>query len=175
MQMAMIVLLALACGACGTKSGANRTDSTVPTAATTGASNGGITSSADVQKYLDSARTRYIAAATKSDLAALSSFYTEDAVILAPNGNVMRGRAVIDQADSTMLAAAKVTSLALTSTDLKVSGDLAVETGRWERTIQPKAGKEAHALGKYLLVWKRQADGTWKIFRESYTMDTGAA
>jgi ketosteroid isomerase-like protein len=43
------------------------------------------------------------------------------------------------------------------------SGDTAYEIGKYTLKIQP-AGQEAMTdSGKYLVVWKRQAEGTWKL------------
>jgi ketosteroid isomerase-like protein len=58
--------------------------------------------------------------------------------------------------------------------DVMVSGDLAVETGTFAWTLQPKSGAEVKDKGKYLTVWKRQADGSWKIVRDIDNSDLPA-
>lgn len=37
--------------------------------------------------------------------------------------------------------------------------------------MQPKKGKEATEVGKYLTVWHKQTDGSWKIFRDMNNAD----
>ena len=49
--------------------------------------------------------------------------------------------------------------------------DLAVETGAYELTLQPKSGPVIQDKGKYLTVWKRQTDGSWRIVRDINNSD----
>jgi ketosteroid isomerase-like protein len=49
-----------------------------------------------------------------------------------------------------------------------------VETGTFEWTLAPKNGLAAKDKGKYLTVWKRQMDGTWKIVRDINNSDLPA-
>jgi len=174
MRTAMILLVGLASAACTTKNAANRTDSTVPAAATVASSSATTTNLADVRRFVDSAKVRYIDAATKGDVAGLSSFYTDDAMVLAPNAKLVSGRSAIDESNRQMFAAMKVAGLKLTSTDLQSSGDFVVETGAYDQTLQPKTGKPIHDVGKYIVVWKKQGDGSWKLFREIYNTDLAA-
>jgi uncharacterized protein (TIGR02246 family) len=50
------------------------------------------------------------------------------------------------------------------------SGDLAYEYGRYKFTSTEKDGKSSTRTGNYLLVWKKQTGGDWKI-----AVDTDAA
>ena len=170
MRTTLIALAVLPCAACGTKNAGNRPDSTAPAAATVAASP---TTNADARKFIDSVTVRYIDAVTKGDVAAISSLYTDDTEILAPNAKATHGRAEMDKANSEMFKAMKV-SLKLATEDVQTSGDLAVQTGTYDQTLQPKTGKALHDVGKYLLVWKRQPDGGWKVFREIYNTDLPA-
>ena len=43
-------------------------------------------------------------------------------------------------------------------------GDIAIETSNFEGDAT-RAGKQIHFRGKNLIVWKKQEDGSWKIFR----------
>lgn len=170
MRTTMIVLAALAGVACTSKSTADRVDSTPPAAAA-------LSPNADptaVRHFLDSAQTRYVDAATKGDIAALSAFYTDDALLLAPNAKALRGRAEIDKSNTEMMAAVKVTALKLATDDVITTADYAIETGTYDQTLQPKTGKAIHDVGKYVVVWKKQPDGSWRISREIYNSDLAA-
>ncbi|MFQ5962049.1 MAG: YybH family protein, partial [Candidatus Methylomirabilales bacterium] len=41
--------------------------------------------------------------------------------------------------------------------------DLAYEMGAYTLTIQPEGGQAQTDTGKYVVVWTRQADGSWKL------------
>src|SRR5256885_2089542 len=129
MRTTAIALTALACAACATKNAANRPDSTAPAAATVAASPTSATTVAELRHAIDSGQARFIDAATKGDVAALGSVYTEDAAVLAPNGKAARGRAEIDKGNTEMLSMMKITALKLSTDDVPISGDFGVETG----------------------------------------------
>jgi len=172
MRTTIIVFLGLASAACTTKGPANHTDSAAPAAATV--AGGAASDMAAIQRFIDSAQVRYIDAATKGDVAGLSSFYTDDAMVLAPNEKLVNGRTAIDQSNKQMFATMKMTGLKLKTTDLQTSGEFVVETGSYDQTLQPKTGKAIHDVGKYVVVWKKQADGSLKLFREIYNSDLPA-
>ncbi len=47
--------------------------------------------------------------------------------------------------------------------DVGGSGDTAYEIGKYSLTIQAEGQAAMADSGKYVVVWKRQADGTWKL------------
>jgi ketosteroid isomerase-like protein len=50
--------------------------------------------------------------------------------------------------------------------EFEVAGDWAFERGTYASTSTPKAGGEpTEDKGKYLAIWKRQPDGSWKRHR----------
>ena len=174
MRMTLLPLAAAVCLACGTKQAANRPDSTAPAAATVAPSSTSPASAAELKHFVDSVQAKYIEAVVKADVAALSGFYTDDAIVIAPNVKASHGRAEIDTANKTMLTMAKFTGLKLHTEDLQVVGsDIGIETGTYEQTLQPK-GKTLHDTGNYLVVWKKQAAGGWKIYRLAYDSELPA-
>jgi ketosteroid isomerase-like protein len=56
----------------------------------------------------------------------------------------------------------------LTTHDVIIDAGIAVERGTYEMTFHPKSGTGADIIdrGKYITVWERQADGSWKISRD---------
>jgi ketosteroid isomerase-like protein len=55
--------------------------------------------------------------------------------------------------------------------DVAQSGDLAFERGSYSNTITDAKGKTATETGKLVLVWKKQADGSWKIAADTNAGD----
>ena len=173
MRTSSLPLVIVACVACSTKQPANRPDTTAPAAATAAATSTSPNSTAELKRIVDSVQTKYIEAVVKGDAAALSGFFTDDAVVLAPNVKASHGRAEMDASNAKMLAAMKFTGLKLHTDDLQVFGDVGVETGSYEQTLQPK-GKTLHDTGNYLAVWKKQSAGGWKIYRLAYDSELTA-
>jgi ketosteroid isomerase-like protein len=113
----------------------------------------------DVTGALDQAFTRH-------DLAAVMALFTDDAQILPEHGPVVAGRAEIEQyyKDSMTPVASYATDTEMTL----VSGDLAVEQGRY-RVRNIRRGLDVEE-GKYVHVWRR-AGGNWKLYRIIYNTD----
>jgi uncharacterized protein (TIGR02246 family) len=87
------------------------------------------------------------------------------------NMEAWRGRDAVRKGFAGMVAQMPVKDFSFKTEDVMVGGDLAVETGTFEGTFQPKGGKEMKDKGKYVVVWKRQADGSWKIVRDVANSD----
>lgn len=109
------------------------------------------------------------------DTAALLDAYTNDAIIFPANQKAVRARAERSAFNAGMLGAMTVTAADITTDDLIVTGDYAIETGSYTMTMKPKAGGKAMAdTGKFLAVWQKQADGSWKMIRDAFTTDLPA-
>ncbi len=157
-----VVLLVVGC----TKPANNTTTTTVAAAAPT--------DQAAVQATIDSVNHSFMQALQARDTAAVSRHYAEDAVVMMPNEPAWVGGPRIHEA---MVAFAQQFALKdpkIATTSLLLSGDLAVETGTFEWTLQPKTGKAVQDKGKYMTVWKKQADGSWKIVRDINNSDLAA-
>lgn len=95
-------------------------------------------------------------------------FFAEDGAMLRPGGAVT-GRAAIREHMSPVL---RDTSFTLrwkpTHADAGASGDLGYTVGRYEARRRDEKGGTALRTGTYLTIWKKQADGSWKV-----VLDTG--
>jgi ketosteroid isomerase-like protein len=50
------------------------------------------------------------------------------------------------------------------------SGELAYDSGSYEETLVPTAGGKAiHAMGNYIFIYQRRANGSWKIVEQTFT------
>ena len=111
------------------------------------------------------ANARFSEAFERGDAKALAAMYTSDAIVLPPDSETIRGNEAIGEFWKTTRESG-VQSAALTTVDVDRTGDVADEVGKVSLTIQP-AGKELTTeAAKYVVVWKRQADGSWKLHRD---------
>jgi ketosteroid isomerase-like protein len=92
----------------------------------------------------------------KGNYAAIDRVYTKNARILPPGAEMITGRENIRGFWKEAIAGMGVASLKLSSLDVEVLGDTAIEVGRAE--INTGTGSIAV---KYVVVWKRE-DGAWK-------------
>ncbi len=106
---------------------------------------------------------------TKGDATAILPLYADDAQLMLPGAKAFKGRKDIGAAFASDNA--KYTNVNLTTDDIITGGDLAVQTGHYSWTLTPKGGKPTPDVGKFVTVWKRQADGNYKIIRDIANSD----
>ena len=111
-------------------------------------------------------------AAEAKDLDQCMSFYVDDPVLFVPGAPAVIGKDAVRQAFAGFLG---VQALKLETSGLLIdvaqSGDLAFERGSYSNTITDAKGKTTTETGKLALVWKKQADGTWKIAADTNASD----
>ena len=62
-----------------------------------------------------------------------------------------------------------------TRVEVAKSGDMAYVSGTYTFNVKDAGGKTMKDRGKYLEVWKRQADGSWKCSADAWNSDLPAA
>ena len=105
----------------------------------------------------------------------ISTLYADDAVLLAPNIPACKGREAIlmeykkdDEANEEHVNTTLVE-------EVHISGDLAVARGSDTGTTRPRRGGPAEKYSlKWLMVMKREADGSWKFIDEMWNEDAAA-
>ncbi|MGA7930824.1 MAG: DUF4440 domain-containing protein [Candidatus Sulfotelmatobacter sp.] len=55
--------------------------------------------------------------------------------------------------------------------DVARSGELGYTSGTYEMSFKDASGKAVADKGKYLMVWKKQADGAWKVLFDMSNSD----
>jgi ketosteroid isomerase-like protein len=59
----------------------------------------------------------------------------------------------------------------LNTTEVDSSGDLAYGIGQYSFTLPLASGGRMRDQGKYLVVFRRQADGSWKAIADMFSSD----
>ncbi len=118
-------------------------------------------------------------ASRTGDFDTLLSLWTDDAVMLPPEGPPVVG---IDAIRKLMLrgrdqrAAIIVTEYVQDFQELLILGDTAFEWGTYHGASRPSAGgAEEASSGKLMRLLRRQPDGAWKVARSIWTVDRSAA
>jgi uncharacterized protein (TIGR02246 family) len=127
---------------------------------------------AAVRQAVDQTNAKMTAALQSGDTAAMASVYQDDAVVMMSGMPAWHGHADIATNGRGMFDAMKLSDVKFNTTSLDIEGDYAIETGTYEMTVTPKGGKPAPDKGKYITVWKKQADGSWKVYRDISNSDS---
>jgi uncharacterized protein (TIGR02246 family) len=127
--------------------------------------------SPDLAALADSLRETELAFAEslqEKDFELFLSFIEEDAVFTA--GQPLRGRQAIGEAWSIYFREdAPRLDWAPAKVEVLPAGDLGLTTGPYNTTLPGESGEEIPAQGTFFSVWRRQADGAWKIIFDSGT------
>jgi ketosteroid isomerase-like protein len=111
-------------------------------------------------------------AAGAKDVEKTVSYYTDDAQILPPNmpsiTNKQGARAMWGGMFSVPGFGGGWTA---TKVEVARSGDIGYVTGTYELSETDASGKPIVDKGKYLEVWKKQADGSWKCVIDMFNSD----
>ena len=121
---------------------------------------------AEVRSAIEAGNARWIEAFRNSDAELLASVFDEHGAILSSSGDRIDGREAIREWMGAVMARFGPAETTIETLNVWVEGDLAYETGGYSYTFRPGTEEERVAAGSYVVVWKRQADGSWKIFRD---------
>jgi uncharacterized protein (TIGR02246 family) len=124
------------------------------------------------QNAIKDLETRWSKAAGAKNVDDTVSFYADDASLLPPNTPIATGKQAIRSVWTEMLGNPGFSaSWESTKAEAASSGDFAYDIGTYQLTLNDPQGKPTSDRGKYVVVWKKQADGKWKATADMFSSD----
>ena len=121
---------------------------------------------------INKVRDNWAAAWKSGNAANLAALYDENALHAGNHEASMQGSIALASAYGGQFAQVTPTNLVLNSEKTEVGGDIAYDYGTFQYSVTPKnGGAPVSDSGRYLVVLKKQGDGTWKIVAD---MDNSA-
>lgn len=119
---------------------------------------------AQARKSIEEADAKYSEAIRGANVAGVVDVYTVDAIMAPPDGEIVKGKQAIEELYKKFFQMG-LKEVALTTIEVGGSGDTAYEIGKSKVRIHPDKSGQAAMLDstKYLVIWKRQAERTWKV------------
>ena len=117
---------------------------------------------AEVEAAIAEGNETWQAGWNAADGAAMASVYANNAIVLAPGGEPIKGRAAIQAALDGVLEAAGGSQMAIESLELMSHGDVVIDVGSFVETAADGSHKDH---GKYMAVWKK-VGGSWQMVRD---------
>jgi uncharacterized protein (TIGR02246 family) len=116
---------------------------------------------------------RFSAAYATLDAQRVGRIYTEDALYLPPGGDIIRGRAAIqdryEDAFREDRERGRTRRITFEFVDRTAAGDIRNDIGYYTIVTTDRDGHSRTHRGKFLKVWRRDGDGVWRIRSDSYS------
>lgn len=162
--LSVLIIASIACGACSPA--ANKAPAAAATASPVVASG-----QTEARRQIEAAALGIWEAVARGDAAAVLVHYADDALILGSGAPMLQGKPAVAAFLQGLFDGNTLSDVQGNVRDIMISGDLAVETGTYAMTITPKNGNAVADRGKYIHVWKKSVEGSWKVVRYVPTSD----
>jgi uncharacterized protein (TIGR02246 family) len=128
--------------------------------------------SAAAEAGIAKTRSAYEKAAMAQDGAAMAKLFAPDGTEMPPNAPLQKGRAAIEAYHKNLAAQVMVHGLSIKPTETHVMGDAAYDVGTYSQNLMSmKGGKTMDDKGKYVVLLKKDAAGSWLITHAIYNSD----
>jgi ketosteroid isomerase-like protein len=124
-----------------------------------------------IRKVVDEATRTILPPVSDAD-AYVKLYYADDARVLPPNLATLTGR---DAISAFLRSHGSFQEVRFTILAIDGRNDLAYVHGAYQMTLTPPgAGEPVGDKGKYVEVWKKQRDGSWKVILDIFNSDLPA-
>ena len=120
------------------------------------------------RKGIDAGNQAWIDGVKRGEAAPIAATYADNALDCGPTGECVRGRVAIEQQIKSLFAKrGRAQGAQVSSVGSVQQGDFIYEWGLAEASF----ANGNNLVERYLTVWHREADGSWKIFRNMVIPD----
>jgi ketosteroid isomerase-like protein len=130
---------------------------------------------AAVRAEVEGRLARHAAAVGKHDVATALDLYAEDAVVRPANMEPVRGKAALRDFFTGWFKAMTIKDASYATDELDVCGDKAFHIGTYKGMVVLPDVPPIADRGSFNIVWKRQADGSWRYHRGIFNSSLQAA
>jgi len=104
-----------------------------------------------------------------------ASVYADDARVFPPNALLVTGKEAIRKLFAELFASPGFEiDWEVTRVEVSRAGDLGYVVGTHKVTVNDAEGNPVTDRGKWIAIWKKQADGTWKCIEDIWNTDLPA-
>jgi ketosteroid isomerase-like protein len=111
------------------------------------------------------------------NLTAFFAYYADDATVLPANAELLTNKPAVQKYWTEQLTPGVDVSWTPMYVEASAAGDMVYVVGSYTMTTKPVKGKGKASSdhGKYMAVWKKQADGSWKAEADTWNSDLPVA
>lgn len=124
------------------------------------------------QEAVRQADMAWSATAEGMQMEAFYGYFLDDAAVMASNEPAAKGKEAIRAMMDTYFALPGFSvKWAVSDVVVANSGDFAYSVGSYDLTMSAPSGAPMADHGKYVTIWKKQADGNWKVALDMFNSD----
>jgi uncharacterized protein (TIGR02246 family) len=122
----------------------------------------------DVAASVNEIWNRYSTTYNSGDIDGWIFLWADDGIQMPPGSPPVLGKEEIRKRNKAVLDRFTF-DLSITNDETSVADGWAFARGTYKATLTPRNGGErTHVDGKYLTIFQRQSDGSWKIYRDIF-------
>ena len=126
-----------------------------------------VSNTGEVRAAIAAIDKKFMEDANRGDAAAGAAAYTDNAILMPPNHSPLEGKLAIEKYLTEIASQFQASNFQLSILEVDVQGDTTIVRGTYSANITiPGVDAPMEDRGKTLQVWKKQADGSWKIHRD---------
>ncbi|MGI9569801.1 MAG: YybH family protein [Desulfobulbia bacterium] len=124
---------------------------------------GDVSFSAAVEEIFDT----YSSANMNKDVEGWIALWDEEGIKMVPNLPSIYGKSAIGEFKRKKSQSPGELTMSIEVEDAQEAGDFGFAHGTYFVSVKPKNGAAKSKQGKFLTIFKKQTDGSWKIYRDS--------
>jgi len=126
-----------------------------------------VTNTDEVRAAIAAIDKKFMEDVSRGNAAAGAAVYTDDAILMPPNHSSVEGKQAIEKYLAEIGSQLQASNFQLFILEVDVQGDTTIVRGTYSSSFTvPGTDAPMEDRGKTLNVWKRQADGSWKLHRD---------
>ncbi len=127
---------------------------------------------ATIKSSIEQMDKDYCQAMLSGDVNKINSYFADDALHMPSYSPMVKGKEAISENNKKDLMSTKYNVFTTKTMDVYGSGDLVYEIGTYAVNFTNEHNPTAmDDNGKYVNIWQKQSDGTWKIKVETWNSD----
>lgn len=132
----------------------------------------GFSQDSDLKEKFQKMNNEMIKAIKNENTDAIMAMYTDDVISMPSYEPMLKGKeAMLESHRRSHEAGYKMNDMTLKTMDVWSSGDYAYEIGNYTVDMEIPGMGNINDNGKYMTVWEKQSDGSWKVKAETWNTD----
>ncbi len=124
----------------------------------------------NVREAIDTGDQAMADAINSKDAESIGPNYTEEGSVLPPGAPRQDGRAAV-QAFWQAAIDMGLADVVVNTHEVEELGDVATAVGTLSGTVPDGEGGRTALAGKFIVLWRKGADGTWRLHRDIWNFD----